>query len=142
MRRLPDADCHFPGPCCRTTFQHSVKNAALSQAEHLDSLHDSQGPPFFSALIINPTSGSYKKEKVAAAVAALGRAGVAVELVMTSSSQDTETCTRRICARNAVENGGSFRRGGGAIIEIRCAGLILNTECDAETGAGNMAILH
>ena len=75
-----------------------MKNDALSQIERLDILDESQGLPSFCALIVNPASGSYKKEKVAAAVAVLESSGVNVKLFMTTSAQDTESCSRQICA--------------------------------------------
>ncbi len=77
-----------------------MKNVSTSHAERLHGLSDRRGLPTFCALIINPSSGGYKKEIVADAVAALERSGLAVELIVTDSPWETESSARLICERH------------------------------------------
>lgn len=74
-----------------------MNNTIVSQTELRHSLIDGQGLPSYCALIVNPESGNYKKAKIAATLAALENSGLKVELFITDSVQDTESCTRQVC---------------------------------------------
>ena len=80
-------------------LRFSMINHTTSQVERNDG-SDRHNQPSFCALIINPSSGGYEKEKVAVAVAALERSGLTAELFIARSVEDIESCSRRICARH------------------------------------------
>lgn len=77
-----------------------MNNALLRDTVHLDSLNNDQGLPSYSVLIINPASGNYKKERVAAAMAALEQSVLNCELLITTSAEHTESAARQICAEH------------------------------------------
>jgi YegS/Rv2252/BmrU family lipid kinase len=77
-----------------------VNKGVSSDTERSDSLDCEQELPSCSVLIVNPASGGYNKERVAAAMAALEPSGLNVELLITTSARHTESAARQICTEH------------------------------------------